>query len=369
MFRACAGLCVILALVGCSKKKQIGANGHPSSNTAEPLERFQQNGEYGFRDLTGTVVIQPKFAEAGDFSWGLARVKPDAKGVWGYIDASGDITIPPQYDGASDFVDGVAVVLDKGQFAYIGPDGGTMGLFDEDQLPKPLAVGDTLYVIHTNGLIVRSSGDANAAAMGTVKPGEAVQYMFSPHAKRSQTIDGVRGTWLLVHYQNKSGYLFDAYLARYPMAAEQQPVERIRVVVSSLENEQYSTYALTKFASGGRLKVHDGPNWTESQQVVPRASVDQVVARLKLYPTGDVGSLMGYFNGSSGTYTTDKGETIVVRVRRDLAGFLEHLSISRKNEETTFDVSINKYSIDAVEIATSLTPESADETTQPANEF
>jgi len=359
---------LVLAAAGCSKK-QAQTNGQSSMNPAVSLERFQENGVYGYRDMAGKVVIKPQFAEAGDFSLGLARVRPDAKGGWGYIDASGDMTIPAQYEGASDFVDGIAVVLSKGELLYIGPDGGSLGSFNEDQPPRPLRVGDTLYVIHPGGLIARALGDAHAAPMGAVKPREAVENIYDPHSKRTEMVDGLLGTWRLVRYQGKSGYLFDLYLSRYPLAAGREPIERYRVVASELKTADYSTYALTKFASGGRMEIHNGPYWTEFQEIVPEATVDQVVARMKFYPEGDVGSLVGFYRGTSGTFMTETGDTVVVSVRRDGGGFLENLALLRKGEGNSFDVSISKYNADAVEIATTFTSEQTETQSQPSSYF
>ena len=367
-FRTGVVLMAALALLGCSRKKPE-TNSRARANDTGTLERFQQQGKFGFRDAAGDVVIRPEYAEAGNFSWGLVRVKPEAKGNWGYIDATGETVIPPQFEGAGDFVDGIAVVLSKGKLTYIGPDGESLGLFNDDRPGKPLVVGDTLYVIHPSGLIARASGDAHAAPMGTVRPGEPVQYLYDPHASRSETVDGLRGTWRLVKYQRKSGYLFDLYLSRYPLAEERQPAERYHVVTSELKTADYSTYDLTKFASGGRLVVHHGPNWTDTQEIIRAANVDQVIARLKLYPAGDIGTLIGHFNGSSGTSVTETGDTVVVIVRRDRTGFLDHVSISRKNEESTFDVSVSNYGVDAVEVAATLTVEAESQDDDQQYEF
>jgi hypothetical protein len=369
LHRTCAFLLLLLLLDGCLQKKQSDTTRNSATNNAAGLERFQQEGKIGYRDAVGGVVIKPQFAEAGDFSWGLARVKPDAKGSWGYINGSGDEVIPPQYAAASDFVDGIAVVLRNDKFVYIGPDGSAMGTFEEDRPYKSLTVGDTLYVIHPSGLIARASGDMNAAPMGEVQPDEAVQYTYDPHQQRSQTIDGFHGRWLLVRYQGKGGYLFGVYLSRYPRAVSQQPVERYTVVGTSVKGNAYSSYILTKFASGGRLIVHDGPGWTERQEIVPEATVDQVVARLKLYPPVDIAPLVRSFNGSSETYTNETGDTVAVTVQRDTGGFMEHITMSRRNDLSTFDVSINKYGVNAVELATTFTLESADANAAESDPF
>ena len=343
-----------LALFGCSKNKQATTNRGTASNGSSSLSPFQQGTDFGYKNATGEIIIKPQYAEAGNFSWGLAAVRPSANGGWGYIDVSGNEIIHPQFEAAGDFVDGIAVVLKGGQFMYIGPDGSSLGAFDEDHPRKPLSVGDTLYVIHPNGLIARAAGDLNAAPAFQVKFDEAVVYITDPQTRRSESFDGLRGNWLSVRYRGKTGYLFDLYLSRYPSNVELQPVEHYRLISSLLNNDQYSTYTLTKFSSGGRTIVHDGPNWTENDEILPDVTVDQTIARLKLHPNGDLGSLVTSFTGTTNAYTTESGDSIALSARRDLAGFLEKVTLSRKNEESSFEATISKYTDEAVEIVTTL---------------
>ena len=355
-------LILILActFIGCSKTKQ---NTSGTTSDAASLRSFQQGDEFGFKDAAGTVVIKPQFADAGDFSEEFARVRPDPNGPWGYINRAGDVVIPAQFDGASDFRDGKAVILSNEKFFYISSEGKRLASFDQNIPDKPLSIGDTLYVVHPNGLIARSLGDMNASVMGQVRFGEAVTYAYDPHPKQFQTIDGLRGAWLSVRYQNKQGYLFDLYLSKYPQALEKRPVETYRVVVSSRNDNSYSVYTLTRYFSGGRLNTRDGSSWTESQEIVPNADVEEVIARLKLFPMGEIGPMVQRFTGESGTYTTDKGETVAVAVRRYADGFFETVSFSKKSESGTFDFTLSKSSTADVEITTSSTPESGEDMT------
>jgi hypothetical protein len=227
----------------------------------------------------------------------------------------------------------------------------------------PVSVGDTLYDIHPNGLIARSLGDLNASAMGQLQFGEAVTYAYDPHPKQHQMIEGLRGAWLSVRYQNKQGYLFDLYLSRYPNALEKKPVETHRVVVSSGDDNSYSVYILTRYFSGGRLNTHNGSGWTESREIVPNANVEQVIARLKLFPTGEIGPIAQRFAGESGSYTTDKGEIITIAVRRYADGFFETVSLSKKSGSGTIDFTLSRFSRNNVEITTSTTSEGSEDAT------
>ena len=57
----------------------------------------------GYIDSTGTLVIEPRFAEgAADFSEGLAAFSPGViypgNGKWGYLDKSGKGAIKPRFN-------------------------------------------------------------------------------------------------------------------------------------------------------------------------------------------------------------------------------------------------------------------------------
>ena len=64
--------------------------------------------KYGFMDSDCQMVVPAQYAEAFDFTDGLAAVKIGQK--WGYIDRSGAVVIPAQFAGAFHFSDGLASV-------------------------------------------------------------------------------------------------------------------------------------------------------------------------------------------------------------------------------------------------------------------
>ena len=78
-------------------------------------------GNYGFIDKNGTVIVNPQFKYAEDFSEGLAAFEQN--GTWGYIDKKGKIVINPQFDNAFSFDDGVAAVVSGGQCGVIDKKG------------------------------------------------------------------------------------------------------------------------------------------------------------------------------------------------------------------------------------------------------
>ncbi len=59
--------------------------------TQDGVIAFCNNGKWGFVDLTGNVVIEPKYSSAKSFSNGLAAVSDGEK--WGFIDKKGKLVI------------------------------------------------------------------------------------------------------------------------------------------------------------------------------------------------------------------------------------------------------------------------------------
>ncbi|MEI6308371.1 MAG: WG repeat-containing protein [bacterium] len=83
-----------------------------------------RDGRYGYIDLAGNIVIQPKFQDVGDFYDGLAAAELEDR--WGYIDQGGDFRIPNQYLWAGDFSEKLAQVWVVGTaepYQYIDTNG------------------------------------------------------------------------------------------------------------------------------------------------------------------------------------------------------------------------------------------------------
>lgn len=66
----------------------------PTSYFSEGRARVRRNGRWGFVDRTGELVIPPRFARAGTFHDGLARVR-FADGQAGYVARDGAVVWPP----------------------------------------------------------------------------------------------------------------------------------------------------------------------------------------------------------------------------------------------------------------------------------
>lgn len=80
-------------------------------------------GREGYIDKRGSLVISPTFAAAWDFSGGLAAAARASQSggdpKWGFIDKRGSFVIPPQFDDTNSFYDGLALVKVGDFYGYI----------------------------------------------------------------------------------------------------------------------------------------------------------------------------------------------------------------------------------------------------------
>ncbi len=115
----CSFCLLVLVSFGCQMNAQ-SSNG-TSKPTPPPLYRISQNGLYGYIDSTGKVQVQPVFANAGDFSEGLAAVRE--KGLFGFIDVHGQYIFKPEFEYAESFEQGKALVWTNGKYIELSRDG------------------------------------------------------------------------------------------------------------------------------------------------------------------------------------------------------------------------------------------------------
>ncbi|MBX7222674.1 MAG: WG repeat-containing protein [Blastocatellia bacterium] len=87
----------------------------PSEISAADLFRVKYNGKWGYVDRQGRVVIEPQFAEANDFSEGLACVslESEGEGRFGFIDKTGHFVIQPRFSHMAVFQDGTTAIGDE----------------------------------------------------------------------------------------------------------------------------------------------------------------------------------------------------------------------------------------------------------------
>lgn len=84
-------------------------------------EAIMEDGFYGFINKDGNSAIPCEYAEAKDFSEGVAAVSYN--GEWGYIDKNNKAVIPFFFEDADSFEDGYARVLFAGLYYIIDKDG------------------------------------------------------------------------------------------------------------------------------------------------------------------------------------------------------------------------------------------------------
>lgn len=97
------------------------------------LWETRRDGKAGALDADGKSLFEPRFAELGRFSDGLASASltGGVRGASGYVDHRGNWVIPPRYFIAGAFSEGLAVVVDwiggpndgHSECHYLGPDG------------------------------------------------------------------------------------------------------------------------------------------------------------------------------------------------------------------------------------------------------
>ncbi|NBC19169.1 MAG: hypothetical protein GVY18_17840 [Bacteroidetes bacterium] len=102
------------------------------------LARFEIDGQFGFFDSTGTIVIPARYDYVRPFSDGRAAFcagcapQKDgehttyAGGQWGYLDAAGAVVVAPQFDAAQPYADGTARVRRDGQWLRIDMSGAAL---------------------------------------------------------------------------------------------------------------------------------------------------------------------------------------------------------------------------------------------------
>ena len=129
-------ICVAMAAAWCSAtaycQSQEGDTRTPTtqrlseqgSNSPPLLYPIIHNGEWGYIDQSGSIVIKPQFDAARGFSQGLAAVKAGwFSKKWGYIDTTGKYVIKRTFDEVRDFVEELACVQVDGKWGYIDKSG------------------------------------------------------------------------------------------------------------------------------------------------------------------------------------------------------------------------------------------------------
>jgi hypothetical protein len=340
--------CVLFVLVvifvgGCTKAKKERPKDASEPQDPLGLQLIQQDGKYGYVDMNGEIVIEPQFYDAGQFNDGRARIKTQKKLAWGYIDSSGKTVIPAQFQGASDFRNGKAVVLNDEKFSAIAPDGSRIGFYFGEPSRRMRSPGDSLFVFHPSGLELYSTPESTGSLIDVVPYGERVVLLYDTEAKQFETLEALKGEWTCVRYHNRKGYLFGVYLTRALEDQEREVVEARRVVVDSRDDDLYSVFTVTKYATGRYATAHETTGGGEREEIVPNATVEEILAKLKSNPSDELGALIQFFTGETGTYTMESGEKVSILVKRDAEGFFDSVGFTKTGEEEELNINVARY--------------------------
>lgn len=138
-------------------KAEYGKLSYVDTSYFEPCySRMVENNKVGYIDSFGKIVIRPVFANAFDFSEGLAAARVD--GQFGFINSDGNFVIPAKYDFCESFRNGFAIVYKNGNPLLINKKG-EEGI--ENKYSKIMHCGkETFYVIteHRNVGVVKYDG-------------------------------------------------------------------------------------------------------------------------------------------------------------------------------------------------------------------
>ncbi len=131
---------IALLAIRCNASGAVSSGGSETTiadlrDSDEPVDPPQLypikiGNRYGYIDNTGGVRIPATFQEAHRFVGRLARVRLD--GLVGFVNADGELVIEPRFANAADFSEGLAAVTEPGGF---------LGFFPGTDLLGPAKVG------------------------------------------------------------------------------------------------------------------------------------------------------------------------------------------------------------------------------------
>lgn len=115
-----AFLLLIFTLTNLSSAQVISVS-QKEVEYGKSLIRIFSNNKVGFIDTSGKVVIPAKFANAYEFSEGLAAAR--VNGTFGFINTKGNFVIKPKYDFVQGFRNGAAIVYLNGKTGLLYKNG------------------------------------------------------------------------------------------------------------------------------------------------------------------------------------------------------------------------------------------------------
>ena len=108
------------SLTSCDFLGDLTSEDGPDSSDGVYLFPVRIEGQWGFINQNGRIIIEPEFDSGQYFSEGLARVRD---GGVGYLDANGEWVIQPRFQNGRQFQDGLAAVEIDGRWGFINKSG------------------------------------------------------------------------------------------------------------------------------------------------------------------------------------------------------------------------------------------------------
>jgi hypothetical protein len=113
---------------------------------AEGLFPAGKEGKTGFVNSSGKWVIEPRFAEVGNFSERIASFRNSSK--WGLVGMDGHIISEPKWDEIKNFSSGIAVAKENDQFFLLEKTG---SLLNQEGFDKVCRLKEGYFLVERNG--------------------------------------------------------------------------------------------------------------------------------------------------------------------------------------------------------------------------
>ena len=110
------------------------------------------------------------------------------------------------------------------------------------------SIGDTMYVYAFDGLNLREQPNVNSKVIGKLEFGEKVQVANMPKIghENEVKIGTTKGYWVTIKQNEKTGYVFDAYLSKLPNSKLNIEVLKFKKLDLKNEEDPYEGHQMEK---------------------------------------------------------------------------------------------------------------------------
>jgi hypothetical protein len=217
-----------------------------------------RDGQWGYIDTTGTMVIEPQFDHAARFSDSLARVQNGS--TTAFINAGGQVVLEPEVDSVGHFSNGLAPArrTEDGPFGYVNKSG---AFTIEPQFERAYAFSDGRAAVYTGAPQAAEAKFGYIDTTGT--------FVIEPQFRGARAYSGGRAPVLVGRFTSgKWGFIDErGQMVIDPQFDEALPFSEGRAAVSTGdkwgyidEQGQYvlePQYNRARSFSGGTAAVED----------------------------------------------------------------------------------------------------------------